>query len=98
MWTIAIARLARAGPELLAEDPLLAGCHGRVVEAAGVDGDLVPVVEPGERADPMPRWMSRHWVELRHGLVPRPQRVINTARESACPDRHGQAQGEQSQC
>lgn len=36
------------GPDLLAEDPVFAGCDRRVVEATGVDRDLIPAMERGK--------------------------------------------------
>ena len=49
-------RPARApGAELLPEDPVLPGRHGRVVEPAGVDRDLVPAPDPARRGAPLLR-------------------------------------------
>ncbi len=46
---------ARApGPELLAEFPVFAGSRRRVVQAAGVDRDLVPVPQGIDRGGSLP--------------------------------------------
>src|SRR4029077_19416951 len=59
-------------PKLLAESPLLATSHRGMVEPTDIDGDFIPVVEPSDRVDPVPWWMSRHCMESRRGMVARP--------------------------
>ena len=98
MWTIASARLVRVGAKLLAEDPVLAGRYGRVVERDGSERNLVPVPELARRVRPRlegvrsrhvaARWVVEGWSEYLGG----------TPREPARPGHAHQGQGEQSQC
>ena len=44
MWTMAMARLARPGPELFAEGAMFAGSNRGVIQTGSVDRDLVPAV------------------------------------------------------
>src|ERR1044072_2714982 len=61
---------------------LLAGCYGHVVESTGIDGELIPVLEPSDRIGSLARWVSWHDVELRTGIVARPQETMNIVRLS----------------
>lgn len=81
------------GPKLLAEDPVLARRHRRVVEPAGVDRHLVPKKDLGGRAAPVPLQVSRRWPAMSGGSVPRPPGAINAARNSLRPGRGSETQG-----
>ena len=94
MCTIAIARLARAGSELLAEDARLARRDRRVIETAGVDRDLVPAEDPARPVDPGLRWAR---CPRMVGLCPE-ERTPGFARpvgDGSRPD--GRGQGEEDQ-
>ena len=79
MCTIAIARADAAGAELLAEKALLARLQRRVIEAARVDRDLVPVPQRVRgRAEPAQR-PNANDADVRAELEPRAQELALTA-------------------
>ena len=98
-------RAARAaGPDLLAEDPVLAGRHGRVVEPTGVNRDRVP---PNKRACRRPRRRcvrpidlkpkARRGANARLGAELRSPIITKTALGLRCVRWHGHAQDENRQ-
>src|SRR5437879_2006022 len=77
-------RTARAaGAELLAEDPRFAGCNRRVIKAARVDRDLVPVAEgrAGVERRRVRAWRGRD-TQVCNGVEARTERVAKSAGEA----------------
>jgi len=71
------------------EDAILPGCHGCVVETAGVDRDLIPTTN---RVETIPRPMSGANGEIWNGSVEGAERVTEAVmRGSASEGRERQA-------
>ena len=91
MCTMAIARLRAAGAELLAEHAGLARRHRRVIEAAGIDRDLVPVTHALQGAGAGPPPTQPQVAQVQPRAEARPERVFESPTE---PLRAGAAHGD----
>gem|GEM_PF-5541720 len=74
-----------AGAELLAEDPGFARGHRGMVQAAGVDADLVPVPDPGGEAGGDVAQPAGRRPGLAVRLVSRPQGFVQTLEAAMGP-------------
>ena len=82
--------------DLFSEDSAVAGRHRCVVEAAGIDGDLVPVAEPVDGARPGTPVLSEI-AQVRSSSEAGPEDLTETAGESIGAGATGQAEGERPQ-
>src|SRR3989442_9334929 len=81
MGEVGRARPGGPGPELLAEHAWITGRDRRVVDAAGVDGDLVPVAKAvGDARAALPP--ASRLTRVRASVEARPEGVAETALDS----------------
>src|SRR5439155_1243905 len=79
--------------DLFSEDPAVAGRHRCVVEAAGIDGDLVPVAKPVDGARPGTPVLSEI-AQVRSSSEAWPEDLTETAGESIGAGATGQDERE----
>src|SRR6266516_2468168 len=66
--------------ELLSENTIFPYGDRRMIQPAGIDGDLVPVANPVGRPDPMRHRVRRRRGNLNCRPIPRTPRVIEIAK------------------